>query len=58
MRFDIISILPETLDSAFSGGVIKRALEKGQVEVHIHNLRDFTSDKHRQVDDRPFGGGF
>ena len=43
--------------SVFSGGVVKRALEKGRLEVCIHNLRDFAHDKHRQVDDRPFGGG-
>ncbi len=44
------------LDSIFSGGIIKRALDKGLLEVHVHNLRDFTTDRHRQVDDRPFGG--
>ena len=41
----------------FSGGVIKKALEKGLVEVNVHNLRDFAFNKHKQVDDRPFGGG-
>lgn len=41
----------------FSKGVIKKALDKGLIEVHVHNLRDFTFDKHKQVDDRPFGGG-
>jgi len=43
--------------SVFSKGVIKKALDKGLIEVHIHNLRDFTFDKHKQIDDRPFGGG-
>ncbi len=43
--------------SVFSKGVIKKALDKGLIEVHVHNLRDFTFDKHKQVDDRPFGGG-
>ena len=57
MRFDIITIFPEMFGSVFSGGVIKKALDKGLIEVHVHNLRDFTSDKHRQIDDRPFGGG-
>jgi len=57
MRFDIITIFPEMFASVFSGGVVKRALEKGRLEVCIHNLRDFAHDKHRQVDDRPFGGG-
>ena len=43
--------------SLFSGGVVKKALDKGVVEVHVHNLRDYTDSKHKQVDDRPFGGG-
>jgi tRNA (guanine37-N1)-methyltransferase len=57
MRFDIITIFPEMFGSVFSKGVIKRALDKGLIEVHVHNLRDFTFDKHKQIDDRPFGGG-
>jgi len=57
MRFDIITIFPEIFNSVFSGGVVKKALEKGLVEVHVHDLRTFTRDKHKQVDDRPFGGG-
>jgi tRNA (guanine37-N1)-methyltransferase len=57
MRFDIITIFPEMFASVFSGGIVKRALEKGLVEVCVHNLRDFAHDKHKQVDDRPFGGG-
>jgi len=44
-------------ESVFSGGVIKKALEKGLVEIHVHDLRDFAHGKHRQVDDRPYGGG-
>ena len=56
MRFDIITIFPEMLNSIFSGGIIKRALDKGLLEVHVHNLRDFATGRHRQVDDRPFGG--
>lgn len=56
MRFDIITIFPEMFGSFLSHGVIRKALESGVVEVNVHNLRDFTSDKHRQVDDRPFGG--
>ena len=43
--------------SLFSGGVVKKALEKGLIEVHVHDLRDFAESKHKQVDDRPFGGG-
>jgi tRNA (guanine37-N1)-methyltransferase len=57
MRFDIITIFPGIFGSVFSAGVVKQALEKGLIEIHIHDLRDFTLDKHRQVDDRPFGGG-
>jgi len=57
MRFDIITIFPEMFKSAFSGGIIKKAQEKGLVKIHVHNLREFAFDKHKQVDDRPFGGG-
>jgi tRNA (guanine37-N1)-methyltransferase len=56
MKFDIITIFPEMFGSVFSGGVVRKALEKNLLEIHVHNLRDFSSDKHRQVDDRPFGG--
>ncbi|MGQ9673244.1 MAG: tRNA (guanosine(37)-N1)-methyltransferase TrmD [Candidatus Aminicenantales bacterium] len=57
MRFDIITIFPEMLASVFSGGVVKKALEKKKLEVWVHDLRDFAQTKHRQVDDRPYGGG-
>ena len=43
-------------EAIFSGGVVNRAVEKGLIEIHVHNLRDFTTDKHKQVDDRPYGG--
>jgi tRNA (guanine37-N1)-methyltransferase len=56
MRFDIITIFPRMFDSVLSAGVLGKALEKGLIEVNVHDLRDFTSNKHRQVDDRPFGG--
>ncbi len=56
MRFDIITIFPEMFASVFSGGIIKRALDRDLVRIAVHDLRDFTEDKHRQVDDRPFGG--
>ena len=56
MRFDIITIFPEMFAGVFSGGIIKRALDRGLVRIAVHDLRDFTQDKHRQVDDRPFGG--
>jgi tRNA (guanine37-N1)-methyltransferase len=57
MRFDIITIFPEMFGSLYAGGVVKKALDRGLLEVIAHDLRDYTSDKHKQVDDRPFGGG-
>ncbi|HRG19249.1 MAG TPA: tRNA (guanosine(37)-N1)-methyltransferase TrmD [Flavobacterium lutivivi] len=57
MRIDIITILPELLKSPFEGSIMKRAIEKGLVEVHFHNLRDYTKDKRKTVDDYQFGGG-
>jgi len=56
MRFDIITIFPEMFGNVFSVGVLKKALDRDLIEVRVHNLRDFASDKHKQVDDRPFGG--
>ncbi|MCP2519282.1 tRNA (guanosine(37)-N1)-methyltransferase TrmD [SCandidatus Aminicenantes bacterium Aminicenantia_JdfR_composite] len=57
MRFDIITVLPEIFKSVFNAGVLKKGIEKGLIEIRVHNLRDYAIDKHRQVDDRPFGGG-
>jgi tRNA (guanine37-N1)-methyltransferase len=57
MRFDIITIFPGMFAGFFSGGVAKKALEKGLLQVFVHDLRDYTHDRHRQVDDRPYGGG-
>ncbi|HVP91658.1 MAG TPA: tRNA (guanosine(37)-N1)-methyltransferase TrmD [Terriglobales bacterium] len=56
MRFDIITIFPEMFAGVFAGGVVGRAREKGLLEISVHDLRDYTRDKHRQVDDRPYGG--
>jgi len=56
MRFDIITIFPEMFGNVFSVGVLKKALDRNLIEVKVHNLRDFASDKHKQVDGRPFGG--
>lgn len=56
MRIDIITLLPKLLDGALSESIIKRAQDKGLVEIHIHNLRDNCEDKHRTADDYPFGG--
>jgi tRNA (guanine37-N1)-methyltransferase len=57
MRFDIISAVPDLLQSPLNTSIIKRAQNKGKVEIYIHNLRDYAHDKHRQIDDKPFGGG-
>lgn len=57
MRIDIITILPDLMRSPFEGSIMKRAIEKGLVEVHFHNLRDYTTNKQKSVDDYPFGGG-
>ena len=56
MRIDIITVLPEMLEGFFSCSIMKRAQEKGLAEIHIHNLRDYTTDRYRKVDDYPFGG--
>ncbi len=56
MRFDIITIFPEMFENVFAGGVVRKALQKGALEVRVHDLRDYTTDTHRQVDDRPYGG--
>ena len=55
LRFDIITIFPEAFKGVFHESMIKRAQEKKKVIIHVHNLRDFSWDKHRKVDDRPFG---
>ena len=57
MRIDIITVLPELLKSPFDASILKRAIEKGLVEVHMHNLRDYTDLSYNQVDDYQFGGG-
>jgi len=57
MRFDIITIFPHIFDSYFSESIVKRAQKKGQVKIKVHDLRDFTKDKHKTVDDTPYGGG-
>ncbi len=57
MRIDIITVLPELLESPFSASILSRAREKGLVEVHFHNLRDYASNAYKQVDDYQYGGG-
>jgi len=57
MRIDIITGLPRLLESPFQESILKRAQENKIVEIVIHDLRDFTHDKHRTIDDTPYGGG-
>jgi tRNA (guanine37-N1)-methyltransferase len=57
MRFDIITIFPELFGALLDCGILRRARQSGILEVRLVDLRDFTADKHRSVDDRPFGGG-
>jgi tRNA (guanine37-N1)-methyltransferase len=57
MRIDIISVLPELLESPFEHSIMKRAQQKGLLEVNVHNLREYGLGKHRQIDDYQFGGG-
>lgn len=57
MKFHIVTIFPEFFTGPMDHGVLKKARDAGKVEVHLHDLRNWTSDRHRTVDDRPFGGG-
>ena len=56
MRIDFLTVLPEMFESPLGCSILKRAQDKGLVEFHVHNLRDYTTDRHRKVDDYPFGG--
>src|ERR1700733_3370720 len=57
MRIDILTVVPDLLTSPFSHSILKRAQEKGVAEIHVHNIRDFATNKHKSVDDYAFGGG-
>lgn len=57
MRIDIITVLPKLLESPLNTSILKRAQDKGIVEIHVHDLRDFSTNKQKSVDDMPFGGG-
>ena len=57
LRFDIITIFPNVISAVMNESIIKRAQEKKKVVIKVHDLRDYTNDKHHKVDDRPFGGG-
>ena len=56
MRIDILTVLPEMFESPLGCSILKRAQDKGLAEIVVHNLRDYTTDRHRKVDDYPFGG--
>lgn len=57
MRIDIITVVPDILKSPFEASILERAINKGLVEIHLHNLRDYVTDNYKQVDDYQFGGG-
>lgn len=57
MRFDILSVVPGLLDSPFAHSIVKRAIQKNLAEVYVHNIRDYATNKHKTVDDSPYGGG-
>ncbi len=57
MRIDIISVLPELMESPFNASILKRAMDKGLAEIYFHQLRNFGLGKYRQIDDEPYGGG-
>jgi tRNA (guanine37-N1)-methyltransferase len=57
MRFDLLTIFPEIFRSYLEESIIKRAIEKKLIEIHVHNIRDYSKDKHQKVDDIPYGGG-
>jgi tRNA (guanine37-N1)-methyltransferase len=57
VRFDLVTIFPRMMDGPLGEGIIRRAIDRGVIDVRVHDLRDFTDDRHRVVDDVPFGGG-
>jgi len=57
MRIDILTLFPEIFEGPLSESIMKRAIDKRLVEIHFHNIRDYSEDKHKRVDDYPFGGG-
>ena len=57
MRFDVVTVFPRMVEAGLTDGVVHRGIERGLVTVRVHDLRDFTADRHRSVDDAPYGGG-
>lgn len=56
VRIDILTVVPRLLDGPFADSIVQRGIDKGHVEIHVHNIRDWSTDKHKKVDDVPFGG--
>ena len=57
MRFDVLTLFPDIFPGYLSQSILNKSIEKGIVEIHVHNMRDWSTDKHHKIDDRPFGGG-
>src|SRR5512142_3350739 len=57
MQFDVFTLLPQVFPAYLSSGILQRALESGLVDIRVHNIRDYTHDRHRTTDDVPYGGG-
>ena len=57
MRIDVLTLFPQMFEVPFSFGIFKRAVDQGLVSLNLHNIRDYTHDKHHTVDDYPYGGG-
>ena len=57
MRIDILTLFPEMFEGVFSASILGRAQQSGRIDIHLHNIRDYTDNKHRKTDDYPFGGG-
>jgi tRNA (guanine37-N1)-methyltransferase len=57
MRFDVLTLFPDMFSGYMSQSILNKAIEREQVEIHVHNMRDWTTDRHHRMDDRPFGGG-
>ena len=57
MKFDLVTIFPRMIEAGLSEGVVRRGIERGLLDIHVHDLRDYTADRHRSVDDVPYGGG-
>lgn len=57
MRLDVLTLFPEMFSGYLSQSILSKSIERGLVEIHVHNMRDWSTDKHNKIDDRPFGGG-